>query len=67
MFVANWRPIHTAPMNKNVLVTDGHDVEIARKYNHQDHLEWSCSLDPDSGMSYPTGWMELPDPKKGYL
>lgn len=64
--MANWNPIDTAPMDIEIIVSNGDYVMPAygRKieWADQSHIVWGCS----GGEIYnqPTHWMAFPEPPK---
>lgn len=62
-----WQPIDTAPMNVEIIVSNGDYVMPAHgrqiEWADQSHIVWVC----DGGEIYnwPTHWMAFPDPPNG--
>lgn len=66
----DWKDLSLAPQDgTRVLVTDGKSVTIGSQRIGK-HAGPSIDRMPTTGHCFPsevTGWMELPDPKNGFL
>jgi hypothetical protein len=63
---ANWRPIKTAPLDREILIYDRGQIVVARWYwiGAATMGDWRGTYGDGDAVWTPTHWMPLPTPPK---